>query len=104
MPPLPKENRPARVNSAKWEFVEIFMVFPPPLCKQTAMTVKSTTIWDNWLTILLAFPIPVMKLSSVKRNHSCETLITDQCPGNTLMKLSTQKQRVTYINMMNPFH
>lgn len=34
MPPLPKENRPARVNSAKWEFVEIFMIFfRPPLAQ-----------------------------------------------------------------------
>lgn len=70
--------------------------------KQTA--VKSTTMWDNWLRIFLDFPIPVMKLSGVKRNHSCKTLITDQCHDNTLMKLSTQKHGVTCVNMINPFH
>lgn len=54
-------------------------------------------LWIIGREFNLAFPIPVMKSSSVKRNHSCKTLKTDHCRDNFLTKLSTQNQRVTHL-------
>lgn len=92
---LPTDYRQTRVNSAKWEFVEIFMFFLSGSSKQQSQLIQQ--LWIIGREFFLAFSIPVMKSSSVKCNHSCKTLKTDHCRDNFLIKLSTQNQRVTHL-------
>lgn len=95
---LPTDYRQTRVNSytlqsgSLWKFSYFF---PSGSSKQQSRLIQQ--LWIIGREFFLAFPIPVMKLSSVKRNHSCKTLKTDHCRDNFLMNLSTQNQRVTHL-------